>query len=486
MKKLVVLVGTLIVLLLAGWAGATWWFGTQVQRQYQELLNQVSQRGLVTLSEESYHRGFWGATARTRVQLPLPRGSKGHGGRPLTFTLEQQIQYGPFPLGTPGWRPVRAFIHSRVILGPATLRRVQRFFPACPAELPLIGTTVVYLRGNGETDLEIPPLHRKLGKKDPQTVDWQGLDARSIFSPDLKHVRGVWQAPGLSLAGRQGTLQMAGLWADFDLDMPRGSQGLMLGNMAYGLDALSFSAAAAGPGKAAAGFVLKGVKIQGASLASKGLVNSSFRAEFARLLLHGRENGPGIFDMQIRNLDAAALEKLQRLSRRVGAGGRAAGKPGAQALASYTRVLAKLASHSPVLEIREFRFRGADGQLNGTARIAIDGSRAAALHSLLQLPAALTARATLSISEHLLRGLMTALIRQQIVAARRARHLSPLPKARLDGYAVDEARRELQNLVAQKVLVPDGDLLRLKASYTHGKAVLNGRTLSAPAGGGEG
>jgi uncharacterized protein YdgA (DUF945 family) len=480
LKKIVSIVIVLVLIFGIAWAGSSWWFGRQVENQFQQIAKQTASVSGAKIDIEEYQRGWLGATARTRItfSMPVPVTKGSSPSPPLSLIVLTRIVNGPFPGGPAGLRPAMALIRSRVALGPELLKLARREWPAFPNELPVTSTTVVYIGGNGESWSSAPPFHQRLSHPEPTTLDWQGFSGHSTFSAGFKKCRGNLRMPALEVMGKPGRMRLAGLEATFDLNLPQGLGGQMLGDVDYSVKSLEVAADGA-PKDKRLQVALQDVDLKGSSRQTDGLINGTLRASFRKLTVNGAVNGPGVYDMKISNLDAAALNELRQASRQLGSekAGLSPEALQAQTLAAVSKIWPRIASRSPVLEIRELSLEAPDGHLRCSARIAVDGSKKEALENPMRLPEALSADASVEVSAPLLRKVLGAVMRQKLVKAQAASGQPPLPDQQLDALVAASSEQAVAALVEKHLLVPKDGTYTLTASYRPVEATLNGQPI---------
>jgi uncharacterized protein YdgA (DUF945 family) len=478
LKKTVSFIIVLVLFLGAAWMGCSWWFGRQVESQYRQLLVQAASNTGARIDLESYSRDWMGATARARVAFDLPVAKKGTKSLPLAFTVITRIVNGPFPGGPAGLRPAMALLRTRVALGPDLLALVRSEWPACPEELPMTSTTVIYIGGDGESWASAEPFHQTLGQAEALTIDWQGLSGHSTFTPGFRDSRGDWRMPALEVAGKEGRMRLAGLTATFDLHFPQGLGGQMFGDVDYSLQSLEFALNGSQKDKGLQ-VALQDLALKGSSRQTEDLINGTLKASFRQLTVNGAVNGPGVWDMQVTNIDASALNELQQFSRRIGReqAGVSPEEVQAQTMADLGKIWPRIAARSPALEIRELSLEGPDGHLRCNGRIAVDGSNQEALTSPMLLPQALSAQASVEVSAPLLQKAMRAVVRQKLANSLAAAGQPPLPEEQLDSLAAAGSEQGVAALVEKGILVPKGSTYTLTANYRPGEASLNGQPI---------
>ncbi|HKK02116.1 MAG TPA: YdgA family protein [Desulfuromonadales bacterium] len=477
MKKTVSIAVALVLVLGAVWLGSSWWFSRQVESRYRQLVARAAHLSGAEIAVESYQRGWRNATARIRVVVPAPPASHGHKLPALSFTVINDIVSGPFPGGAAGWRPAMALVHSRVALGSNLLKELRKELPAFPEVLPVQSTAVIYLGGNGESWTNAVPVHKTLAKPEPVTIDWQGLKGHSTFTTDFKECKGELQMPSLEVNAKTGRLKLAGCGATYDLHLPQGLEGLMLGDFAYKLKSLEFASESAKGGRKTT-FTLQNLAVKGSNWETEGVVDGVLRTSFERLNINGVDNGPGVWDMQVTNLDAAALREMQQLSRHLRADRRLSPQQRqAQFMAGLGKLWPRFAARSPGVEIRDLSFKGSDGHLHCRGKIAIDGSNKAFLASPLLLPKVVTAQASIDISARMLRKIVGVMVSQRLVTARSASGQPPLPEEQLNAMVDATAAQVVASLTKKHVLIRQGDVYTLSFDYDSGKAKLNGQSI---------
>ena len=244
MKKLFSIVILLFVLLAGVWVSVTYWFGLKTEEQYHSLLRQASQWQYFKIVNESYSRGLFESKARTVVEIDRPPGTS-VDNQPIRLTLAQNIMHGPFPsTTTPGGKrllkPVMATIETSPVLGPEAQSRLAELYAQIPELASVRDYTVIYLKGNGEEQLTIPPFQRTLGKEEKVAVDWQGLSLQVNFTADLKGFTGALSIPGLKAVTEDLNLRIEEVKCGFDSH--EGISGLALGDASFEVGSLNIVA----------------------------------------------------------------------------------------------------------------------------------------------------------------------------------------------------------------------------------------------------
>jgi uncharacterized protein YdgA (DUF945 family) len=469
MKKL--LFAAIVLIFLAGalFIGATYWFGMRAEQQYLDTIQHASRAGYVRFTNESYERGLFQSAARTTVSLP----DLGD------LALVHVIRHGPLPFCTsPGGkcqlRPLLAFIETSVEPSPelrVQLKEVLNEFPEIGA---LKSYTSLSLTGDGVTRLSIPPIQKTVGKENVAVI-WEGLTGEVTFTADLKEFKGALDAPGLEAVGDDGDIKMTDLRSAFDIR--EGIQGLLLGNASFGLDLLEVVDKEGAEGTR---FSIKGLKMVTRSEGGSDTVDYNMTMNVDKVMADDTPYGPGAFRMELRKIDAAALAKLQKeigelqgeFSRRTQE------EMNQMMLAKYAQALPELMKRSPEVEITEVRLKTEDGEFFGKAKVAVDGSNAAALTNPLFLLSAITAHAELTVSERLLKKIFQTEFKEDVEEAAEETGQAELTAEEVEALALSKSEVRLGELVEKNILVYENGNFKASADYRAGTVTLNGRPVA--------
>lgn len=176
-----------VVVLVAGYAGATLWTGQVTERRHAEQLARV--QGEVPgarPAERSYERGFFTSRSTTAFQIGCPAPG---GAAPFRVTVTDAIRHGPFAGGT----VAAAVIDSQVSLGGSEGERLNAMFTGAPMTV----RTVVGFGGRFTSTVQSGAATLPIGEG--AELAWQGLSGTvegqtgaSAFSYALK-------SPGLTI-----------------------------------------------------------------------------------------------------------------------------------------------------------------------------------------------------------------------------------------------------------------------------------------------
>jgi uncharacterized protein YdgA (DUF945 family) len=142
-------VGFGLVLVGAGYVGATAWSGQQIEARYREQLDRVPAKlPLVRILEQKYDRGVFASTSTATLGFGCPA----EAGKPLpVVTIASSIRHGPIA----GATLAMAVIDSQVRIAGGDAD-VQQLAAALAAGAPLTARTVASFAGTVRSTLASP------------------------------------------------------------------------------------------------------------------------------------------------------------------------------------------------------------------------------------------------------------------------------------------------------------------------------------------
>ncbi len=469
MKKLFSVVIVLICLAGALFAGSTYWFGMRTEQQYLDTIQQASQAGYIQLTNESYNRGFFRSEARTVVSIPDL----------ANLTLIHVIRHGPLPLcaspeGKCQLKPLLAIIETSVELSPETRVELKEVLDEFPDIVSLKSYTSLSLNGDGVTQLNIPPVQKVVGKEKVAVI-WKGLTGNVTFTGDLKEFKGALNAPGLEAVGDDGDIRMTNLQSAFDIR--EDIHGLFFGNATFNLDLLEVGEK---EGLEETRFSMKGLTMRTKSEGATDTVSYTMTMQVDKVMADGSSYGPGGFQMELRKLDAAALAKLQREIGELQAQfpGRTPEEINQMMLAKYAEALPALMKTSPEIEFTQVKLKTDEGDFLGKAKIAVDGSNAAALTNPLFLLSAVTAHAELTVTDRLLKTILQADFEEDVIEAAKETGEAELSEEEVKALAASKTATRLAELIEKNILVYEDGNFKASADFKAGAVTLNGRPVT--------
>jgi uncharacterized protein YdgA (DUF945 family) len=468
MKKILIGILGLVALPLAALGGASFWFGLQAEKYYQDALKRASKNGW-SLTGKHYDRGWMSATAETLIR---------YQNLPVELSATHQISHGPWAIdrllaGEIDLTPVQARIASRVTL---TVKEAPAAMQPVLAQLPALAVdTTLAFSGAGVARLEIPAL--KKSAPDGTTLEWRGLQGDIHFDPEWKKIKADLRAPGLRLFQTQSAQDLLTLTKlNIRTDVQEGVAGFYLGEGSVALERAGF-------GNPAFPVVLQGLSFSSQTRAAGDSLNVTVKYKVNAIEVANEAHGPGGFTLELRNLDAVALRKFEgefdALSRQ--------NLPKEQANLMLTGKLleyaALLAKKAPELEITKLNFTSGGSELSGRAKLVVDGSQSNITENPMLLLTAVRGDLELSLPGPMLRPLLAPLIRADIETQRQRGKLSEAEYAQLTPEVFARIVDQLLPLYLPqhpftRMLIKEDARYRLTATLKQGQVLVNNQPWS--------
>jgi uncharacterized protein YdgA (DUF945 family) len=451
MKKLVLI---LLLVGIAGLGAVSVWGSLRAKQEYRSLILAIAESPDTRVLEASYERGWLQSKSRASVEIRGPLGESfqkwlvGLGreevrGR-VGVRMRQTIEHGYMPMvewltgGLKG-TPIVGRVETHFELDKETQSEIAAVLGRVP---PVSVSTVIRASGVGESSVIVPAQHleSKLGRDEGGgwIADWKGLRGNLVYTTDFDRFAASFHSAGVE-GSRAGSL-FALRDLKWSADLTRDESGLLVGGVKAGIGSFRLASGEEG----APGLELDDWAMSQSNLVEAGSFGSALEIRVQAIRLGDQAFGPGKAELELRNLDARSLARLQGR----GAGGLA--PPDSQDLthasvgAAAMGLLPDLVSRSPQLEIRTLRLATPSGEVEAKLRIDLDGSRPDFLSNLFTLLLVLEIHAELE-----------------------------CPAEILDGLYQDR-QEELLELRREGWVMLDGERYRSRLSFERGELLVNG------------
>jgi len=481
-KKLVIILAALLVIAGLAACGTYYWTGIKIEKQYREFIGRFSQYyGPEFKYSIDYDRGIFFSTAKTTFAVPLSALPPLQGEK-IRSTQHEKISHGPFPLagaargGSLLPSAMLAYIESTAVLD--TKIGLPEAIDAIYSEIAGLLTTSSRTRFNFDrsvqTSITNPAANKKLtinGKE--LEINWSGISGQSTISPDMQ-ISGTAESPGLAMSFPEFSCKLTDIKSTVNLSP--WSPGLAMGDISLSIGDINMHGQQDNAAKALS---LTGLSITNKTSESGGSISSASTLSLSGFTVENTAYGPFHVEMELRNIDAGAVAKLQQAATAM----QTAETGDEQQLAmqlfgDLSATLAELVKKSPELEFKNLSITTPDGDLSGSAKIAIDGSAGEIpLTNPDMLLSIFSAQAEIEVAERLLAKSAKSAVKTQLTSSREKNGLPPLPAGELDVQAARQSRKQLQDLVSQQMLVKEGELFRVGIQYEKGMVTVNGRPM---------
>lgn len=444
-KNLTILFGA-IVALSAATPGL---LGMQAQRQYDHYVDQLQRAGY-QITDRNYTRGWFNADASFTAALPVPADAD---STPPTLQFRSRIVHGPF-LGSP-----RAFglarIDSELRVGDVPLLVGAGAAPV---------RTVVGPFGDTHTVVDMPARQATLEDGALQ-IESGSLTGELRVTADGAVAEGHLALPLLRLSGNDGErVEIAGV--RLGGGMRRSASGLALGEWKMTVGAIDGR-------QADAEFRLEGLELAARSDEQNGLVSGSADYRLQRIVADGETYGPLDVRVSASRLPAEALARIQQAMEDAGS---ASEEMRAQAavLALLSNADALLAG-DPVIALERLQVDTPDGRLDAQLELRAAGLRVSKMKDAAGALRHIEGKASLRVPEAVLLRFLEQHALQELADG--MEEGAPADEGEIAAMAAEAARQQVASLVAQEVLVREGEQLAAAALWRNGLLTVNGKTV---------
>ncbi len=450
-----------VLLLLAGvYAGSAYIFGGQVREQYFSFLKKYERYGIVSLSNHSYERGFLSSTAQTLVEVKVPGSLDDMGEAEVSrFVVRHAIEHGPLVgkggdfFRNPGLARVDSTIEPWVVDGSP-----DSLFTQFPELARATSEVHVGFEGRVQADVLIPAVDRSI---DGERVTWQGLTLRAEVDPASHSMRGELNMPGLVVKTGEGSIRFEAISSDFDLSevMPL----VYSGTINAGISSMDIIPATGDAIR------VSELRLSSDSSCADSLYHYTQTIGVERFTVGESTYGPAFCELTGKNIDANALSQfqtsLQDLYRTMG---------DTDSDLFYDRVgelygslFAQVLAGTPEIHMPRLQVVTPMGEMTGAFSVKLTSPvEGAALNPLLLLQH-LEAGAQVAVHEELLKGLLRMSLGQDGEPG--SDELEILVQLRYN--------EQIEPLLAQNLLVRDGDVIKADAMFANGRLAVNGQAV---------
>ncbi len=460
---------TIVIILVLAVLISPFWFGMKAEDEYNKLIDNVSKNENLEIVSRNYERGWLESLAKIKYTYKNEENSQ------LVINQEDAIYHGPIPIGLISkgkvmLTPVMAFIQTNADLKSDSEEKYSEFINS----LPQAGfETTLSFGGNGTTEVSVPARNKKL--QSGTALNWLGLDGLIHFSPDLNRVSSVFNSPGLEIEDNNAIVSISGINLESNLNYPTSNYKNPLGDMLLKIDELSSE------GKDEEGdnkVTLRNFEIAASTNQTGNLLNHNHNIGIESITVGGNTYGPGIYELEIRNIDKVVFEKIQvAINESQNSEGTYATE---MITAKLMEILPKLIESSSEIEITQLSVKTNEGEITGHAIISasgdsLDNPELAA--NPIFLLAAISAEMDLSVSQLLFENLLRDYKIEEITDEINSRNEKLPSEEEIKNLAQVRAQAEVQEMLDRQILILKNGKYQIEARYSLGQVFLNGNPL---------
>ncbi|MGE3523940.1 MAG: DUF945 family protein, partial [Candidatus Dadabacteria bacterium] len=209
-------VSVIIIVLVIAVVGMSYRFGMDTEYVYNDLIDQYTEGGTLSVVSRSYDKGILSSKARTVFAV------NNMGKEIVRLDETDTIYHGPIPVlaifkGKAGPAPVLSVLDSQIKIVPAEGNPNAELFEKIP---PVDVHTVISFGNKAVADLSMPAFELDLEEGDK--LSWQGFTGRVDYDTNEFHSISDLESPGLKIDGKDSTLTITGIkvWSELSHPTP--------------------------------------------------------------------------------------------------------------------------------------------------------------------------------------------------------------------------------------------------------------------------
>lgn len=458
----------IIIVLALAVLVSPFWFGMKAEDEYNNIIENLSKHENLEIVSRNYERGWLKSTAEIKYTL------KDEDNSQFEINQEDTIYHGPIPIGLISkgkimLTPVMAYIETNSDIKSDSTEKYSEFINSLPKAS---FETTLSFSGNGTTEVSLPARNEKL--KSGTDLNWQGLDGLINFSPDLNRVSSVFNSRGVEIEDDSAIVNISGINLESNLDYPAANYKNPLGDMFLQIEELSSE------GKDAEGenkVTLSKFEVAASTKQAGNLLNHSHSIGIESITVGGNSYGPGIYELEVRNIDKQAFEEIQTA---IASSQDEEGTYATDLLtAEIMKILPTLIKNSPEIEITELSIKTAEGEITGHAIISasadMDNPELAA--NPIFLMAAISAEIDISVTKALFDNLLQDYKIEEITDEINNTNKELPSEEKLRTLALERAQSEIKEMLDQEIIILRDGKYQIEARYSLGQITLNGNPL---------
>jgi uncharacterized protein YdgA (DUF945 family) len=461
----------IIFVLLIAVLGLPYWFGMKAENEYNNIIETVSKFENLEIVSKSYKRGWLKSLAE--ITFSIKEGKE----NTIQIIERDTIYHGPLPVGllskgTLDPKPVMAVIETKAEITTDTEEEYAGLINSLP---PLNFETSLALSGHGTTVVSIQSVYKKL--QDGKTLKWSGLNGVINFTPDLTEVISDINSSNIEIEDDTFRVYISGIDINSNLNYPASNYTNPLGDVEVKIEEFSSEGKEEGELNKV---TLTNLQFTGSTNQNGNLFNHTHSLGFETLIVSGNSYGPGIYELELRNINKGAFEEIQKELNK----DQSTQEPATASEALWAQImksLPQLLEGSPEIELTKLNIETGDGELQGHALISANGNdldNPELAANPIFLLAAVTAEVKLSVSKPLLENVLKDYKIEEITDEKKSRNEELPGDKELQDLGKAKAQSEIKQMVDQNILIlKDGNYV-IEAAYKLGQITLNGNPLN--------
>jgi len=466
MRAILIIIFILLIAILV----PPYWFGMKAEDEYNNLIQTVSEFENLEIVSKSYKRGWLSSLSETTYSL------KDEDVVSLQIIEKDTIYHGPIPVGLLSkgkfmLKPVMAIIETEAQIKTEAKKEYSEFVNTLPT---IDLQTTLSLNGYGTSEVSIPSVELKLN--DGKELKWSGLDGLINFTPELYTVYSVINSGNLEIEDNTFRVKIAGIDIESNLDYPILNYKNPLGDLDVKIAEFSSEGK---DGDKLNKLTLTNLEFAGSTNQKGDLLNHTQSLGFETLTVGGNSYGPGIYELQMRNIDKSAFEEIQIALDQNQNNNESTVND--MITAEMMKVLPTLFKNAPEIELTKLFIKTGEGEIIGHAAISVSGDsidNPELAANPIFLLAALSAEIKLSVSKPLMDNLLKDYKIEEITDEKKTNNEVLPTDKELQVLANTRAQSEIQEMLDQGIFVIKDGSYEIEAVYGLGQIKVNGKAIN--------
>ncbi|MCH8029326.1 MAG: YdgA family protein [Candidatus Dadabacteria bacterium] len=464
-----VIIGIIVVLVL-GLLGATYWFGMGVEKKYTVMIESANNIGRLEVKQKSYDRGFLSSAAEVEYSVKSRSGKAG-----FRVISKDEIVHGPIGLanmikGKFSFNLNQALIENTLTLTATSDEGFNKILKQLP---PVKLNSVVAMSGDFVSTLSLTPF-KKTFKENEITVDFKGIKGKFSSNAQLTKGKGALKMPLLDISGEDANLNFTNLAFDYDVDKGKDGLGPPLGSASFSMSKFHILT---DDGK---DFNLDDLIFKSHVVEKKGNIEFKLDVKLNEISLDETVYGPGSFVLAIRNIDSKTWIKIKKEMDKLDKKKISDYERSKMTNSTIMKMLPDLLKNSPEIELTELSFKTSEGEMSGWAKIYLSDSSPETLKNLFLLIGAINAELKFSMPALDLEKILEDMERDKILENYEAEGRTPPMEVELQILAKEAVAERMQQFVEQGMFRVKNDHYTIEVAYKGGQLTVNGEDKPIP------
>ena len=434
---------------------APYFIGEHAEKQFtqgHEWLQQEIIYPQVSVQQGEYRKSWFSSETSTRVTIT----PAAEGEEPVSFELLHHINQLPLPTGM-------MRVQSELVLPAEVSEKLEEYFNGAPL---LTAQTVVGYGGSTTTTLTSPGYSGPLKSDEALQLDWQGLEGSISSDSQMRHVSASLSAPGLSFEDGEGKVTLSQL--HYNTEIVRGMHDLWFGTSGASMEQIEIDVET--PESGPTRMQMNNARLTTEQREDDTRVDIDGKLTFDTIEVNGFSVSDGVYDVAYHNLDAASLGQLNSSVKQL-----MQEQPQDPSLlfAGMMPHLQGLFSQKPELAIRQLQVETPMGTVSGKLHMALtDVLNDAVMQDPTMLMDIVKIDLDASLPKPMLMGLLSTSASNTVMQIAKAQG-QELSAEELAEQSSALMQQQLQGLLAQQLMVEQGDNYATSIQYNQQKLMIN-------------